>query len=173
MDLRYPIGKFTYDEQEVLTNRTKFINEIASLPNKLEEVTATLTEEQLTTPYREGGWNIKQVIHHLADSHMNSFIRFKLALTEDEPLIKTYDEDKWAHLEDSNIAIQLSIDLLKNLHQRWVILLKSMSETDYQRTFKHPQIGLVSLNKNLSLYAWHGNHHLQHIVGLSQRMGWK
>lgn len=173
MDLRYPIGKFTYNEQEVLGNRNKFIDEIAKMPNKLEEITSKLTEEQQNTPYREGGWTVKQVVHHLADSHMNSFIRFKLALTESEPTIKPYDENAWAHLEDSKSPIKLSIELLKNLHERWVVLLKSMGEADYQKTFRHPEMGLVSLNKNISLYAWHGNHHIAHIIALTERMNWK
>lgn len=173
MDLRYPIGKFQYNEEEVINSRDKFINEIATLAEKLTAVLNNLTEEQLNTPYREGGWTIKQVVHHLADSHMNSFIRFKLALTENNPVIKPYDENLWAELSDSKIPINLSLDLINSLHQRWVILLNSMTATDYQKNLTHPEIGQLDLNKCLALYAWHGNHHTAHIAFLKERNGWK
>lgn len=173
MDLRYPIGKFQYNEEEVINSRDKFIYEIAALPEKLTSALNNLTEEQLNTPYREGGWTIKQVVHHLADSHMNSFIRFKLALTEDNPVIKPYDENLWAELADSQIPINLSFDLINSLHQRWAILLNSMNATDYQKPLTHPEIGQLDLNKCLALYAWHGNHHTAHITFLKERMGWK
>ncbi len=173
MDLRYPIGKFQYNEEEVINSRDKFIYEIATLPEKLTSALNNLTEEQLNTPYREGGWTIKQVVHHLADSHMNSFIRFKLALTEDNPVIKPYDENLWAELADSQIPINLSFDLINSLHQRWAILLNSMTATDYKKPLTHPEIGQLDLNKCLALYSWHSNHHTAHITFLKERNGWK
>jgi uncharacterized damage-inducible protein DinB len=171
MDLRYPIGKFEMGQQITEEKRQKWIEKIAEAPARLREAVQGLTEEQLDTPYRPGGWTVRQVVHHLADSHMTSFIRFKLALTEEEPLIKPYDEAKWAELEDSRgVAPELSLSLLDVLHQRWVILLSSMSDSDYQRAFRHPEIGTVTLEKVLGLYAWHGLHHIAHITSLSERM---
>jgi uncharacterized damage-inducible protein DinB len=171
MDLRYPIGKFEMGQQITEEKRQKWIEKISEAPARLREAVQGLTEEQLDTPYRPGGWTVRQVVHHLADSHMTSFIRFKLALTEEEPLIKPYDEAKWAELEDSRgVTPELSLSLLDVLHQRWVILLSSMSDSDYQRAFRHPEIGTVTLEKVLGLYAWHGLHHIAHITSLSERM---
>lgn len=173
MDLRYPIGKFEMGQQITEEKRQKWIEEIAEAPARLREAVQGLTEEQLDTPYRPGGWTVRQVVHHLADSHMTSFIRFKLALTEEEPLIKPYDEAKWAELEDSRgVTPELSLSLLDVLHQRWAILLSSMSDSDYQRAFRHPGMGTVTLEKVLGLYAWHGLHHIAHITSLKERMGW-
>jgi len=134
---------------------------------------AGLTEEQLDTPYRSGGWTVRQVVHHVPDSHMNSYVRFKLALTEEEPLITPYDEALWAKLADSAAPIEGSVELLDGLHRRWVSLLQSMSEGDFGRSFRHPELGLVRLEQNLALYSWHSKHHVTHITALRDRMGWR
>lgn len=172
-DLRYPIGRFHAPAQLDDAVRLGWIEEIASLPARLRGATAGLTEEQLDTPYRPDGWTVRQVVHHVADSHMNSWIRFKLALTEEQPTIKPYAEDRWAELPDSReLAIEPSLVLLDALHERWAVLLRSMSEADFARTFVHPDSGVVSLSRNLGIYAWHGNHHLAHITSLKKRLGW-
>lgn len=172
-DLRYPVGKFVWPEAVSAQDRTRYIETIASTPARLREAVAGLTEEQLNTPYREGGWTVRQVVHHVPESHMNSYIRFKLALTEEEPVIKPYDEAAWARLSDVAAApIEVSLALLDSLHTRWVILLRGMSDADWQRQFRHPEIGVISLEKNLALYAWHGKHHVAHITGLRARKGW-
>jgi hypothetical protein len=125
------------------------------------------------TPYRPGGWTVRQVVHHLPDSHLNSYVRFKLALTEEGPTIKPYYEDRWAELEDARHApLNISLTLLESLHRRWVMLLRSLAEKDFARTFLHPELGVMSLEKNLSLYAWHGRHHVAHIMSLRERSGW-
>ena len=134
---------------------------------------AGLTPERFDTPYRPGGWTVRQVVHHVPDSHMNAYVRFKLALTEDEPTIKPYEEAAWAELADSaSTPADVSLTLLETLHDRWVRLLRSMTEADFARKFRHPQLGVVPLDKNLALYAWHGKHHVAHITSLRQRMGW-
>lgn len=132
-----------------------------------------LTDEQLDTPYRDGGWTVRQVCHHVPDSHMNSFIRFRLALTEDEPLVKPYDEAKWALLADAALPVEPSLCLLSCLHHRMVVMLRSLTEAEFARTFRHPEIGVLDLNINLALYAWHSRHHEAHITGLRERMAWK
>jgi hypothetical protein len=134
---------------------------------------AGLTPERFDTPYRPGGWSVRQVVHHVPDSHMNAYVRFKLALTENEPTIKPYEEAAWAELADSaSTPVDVSLTLLETLHDRWVRLLRSMTEADFARKFRHPQLGVVPLDKNLALYAWHGKHHVAHITSLRQRMGW-
>jgi uncharacterized damage-inducible protein DinB len=134
---------------------------------------AGLTPERFDTPYRPGGWTVRQVVHHVPDSHMNAYVRFKLALTENEPTIKPYEEAAWAELADSaSTPVDVSLTLLETLHDRWVRLLRSMTEADFARKFRHPQLGVVPLDKNLALYAWHGKHHVAHITSLRQRMGW-
>jgi len=134
---------------------------------------AGLTPERFDTPYRPGGWTVRQVVHHVPDSHMNAYVRFKLALTENEPTIKPYEEAAWAELADSaSTPADVSLTLLETLHDRWVRLLRSMTEADFARKFRHPQLGVVPLDKNLALYAWHGKHHVAHITSLRQRMGW-
>jgi hypothetical protein len=133
-----------------------------------------LDETQLDTPYRPGGWTVRQTVHHLADSHMNSFMRWRLALTEPEPTIRAYDQAAWGELADSRIApVELSLHLVENLHARWVVLLKTLSDADLARSFRHPELGVVRLDTNLALYAWHGRHHTAHITGLRERNGWK
>jgi hypothetical protein len=132
-----------------------------------------LSPQQLDTRYRPQGWTVRQVVHHVPDSHMNAYIRFKLALTETEPTIKPYEQQLWAELADSReTPVENSLILLKCLHQRWVLLLKSISDAGWQRTFRHPELGIVRLDTNLALYAWHGRHHVAHITGLRERMGW-
>ena len=173
MDLRYPIGEFKFEGPLTNDARRDFIDKIADTPARLRAAVAGLTAEQLDTPYRDGGWTVRQVVHHVPESHMNSYIRFKLAVTEDEPTIKPYFEDRWAQLDDANQApIELSLDLLQTLHGRWVWFLRSLKDADFQRTFLHPELGSVSLDKNVALYAWHGRHHVAHITSLRERLGW-
>lgn len=172
-DLRYPVGKFQRLENINDNQRRVFIDAIAETPAKLRAAVAGLNDQQLDTPYRPGGWTVRQVVHHLADSHLNSFTRFKLALTEQEPTIKPYDEALWAELPDSKTPIELSLPLLEGLHKRWTILLNSLNTSDWQRTFRHPERGTMTLTDNLQLYAWHGRHHVTHITALRERNGWR
>jgi uncharacterized damage-inducible protein DinB len=165
-DLQYPIGRFSFPESTTAEQRQRWIREIASAPQELRAAVAGLSPEQLDTPYRPGGWTARQVAHHVPDSHMNAFIRFKLALTEDQPTIKPYDEARWATLADAALPVGPSLDLLEALHVRWVRLLEAMSEQDYQRTFVHPESGAVRLDQYLGLYAWHGRHHVAHVTSL-------
>jgi len=173
-DLRFPIGKFQLDDDNLGDDERKIlIAQIAETPANLREAIKGLGPEGLDTPYRPGGWSVRQVIHHVPDSHLNSYIRFKLALTEDEPVIKPYDEAMWADLSDSkNTPVDVSLQLLESLHERWVMLLRSLSPDDFKKRFRHPELGTVSLNRNLALYAWHGRHHTAHITRLRERMGW-
>lgn len=172
MKERYPIGVFKFDG-EITNNVIKsWINEIEDLPELLRNAVRDLDNEQLDTPYRSGGWTVSQVVHHLADSHMNAYVRFKLALTEENPVIKPYDEGKWAELPDYKLPIDISLSLLEALHKRWVKLLHSLSPADMEKTFIHPESGEVSVGKNIGIYAWHGRHHLAHITSLCNRMGW-
>jgi uncharacterized damage-inducible protein DinB len=171
--LRYPIGKFHLPENVSSEERLRHIHTIAGAPARLRDAVSGLSTGQLDTPYREGGWTVRQVVHHVADSHMNGFIRFKLALTEAEPAIKPYDEAAWARLGDVAVTpIESSLQLLDSLHERWVGLLRGLSEAAWKKQFRHPARGLVSLEGNLALYAWHGDHHVGHIQGLRRRNGW-
>ena len=173
MDARYPVGRFVRPLSVSPTERAANIRQIAELPSQLRAAVNGLVDRQLATPYREGGWNVRQVVHHVADSHMNSFIRFRLALTENEPTIKPYDEAACAELADSRTSpIELSLTLLDSLHARWIIMLESMSDADFARSFRHPEIDLVTLEVNTALYAWHSRHHVAHITSLRERMGW-
>ena len=134
---------------------------------------ADITDEELDRPAPDGGWTARDVAHHLPDSHLNAYVRFKLAITEDAPTIKPYDEAAWAELPDvRSVPIQASLDLLARLHERWVAFLSALSERDWTRTFRHPELGIVPLEKNLALYAWHGRHHVAHVTALRERMGW-
>ena len=172
-DLRYPVGRF--DIKAVINgdDRPRLIDQIAEAPARLRDAIKGLSPDQLDTPYRDGGWTVRQVVHHVPDSHLNSYIRFKLALTEDEPTIKPYQEDRWAELYDSQSApLEPSLALLESLHERWVILLRSLTDKDFTRTFRHPELGTVSLNQSIGLYAWHGRHHVAHITSLRERRGW-
>ena len=171
MDMKYPISTFQYDE--ITSSITSvWINEIENLPRLLRDAVKDLDNDQLDTAYRSGGWTVRQVIHHLADSHMNAYVRFKLALTEENPVIKPYDEAKWAELSDYNLPIDTSLLLLENLHQRWTTLLRSLTPVDMEKTFIHPDSGEVSVGENIGIYAWHGKHHLAHITSLCNRKGW-
>jgi hypothetical protein len=171
--LRYPIGKFKVPEPTTPAHLNQWIASIETLPAHLRAAVEGLTDEQLSTPYREGGWTVRQVVHHLPDSHMNCYVRFRLALTEDQPSIKTYNQDGWANLFDGQTApINLSLGLLEALHARWVLLLRSLSPQQWARTFRHPELGELKLETALGSYAWHGRHHIAHIVSLRERMGW-
>jgi hypothetical protein len=163
-DPKYPIGKFTFPQAVTPGQRELWIGEIAEVPAKVRAAVAGLTPGQLDTPYREGGWTARQVVHHIPESHMNAYIRFKLALTEDEPTIKPYDEAAWAMLEDvQSTPVENSLALLEALHERWVRVLRMLDESAFARTFRHPELGVVRLDQNLALYAWHGKHHVAHI----------
>ena len=171
--LRYPIGKFNYKGKKSAEERAAIIRVIEETPKKMREAVAGLSEEQLNTPYRPDGWTVKQVVHHVPDSHMNSYVRFKLALTEDNPTIKTYMEDRWAELADSyETPVEVSLQLLENIHNRWVTVLKSMKEEDFDKKLQHPEAGSIDLDWLLCLYDWHCRHHLAHITSLRERMGW-
>jgi uncharacterized damage-inducible protein DinB len=173
-ELRFPVGKFSFDGELTGEQKQKCIEEIAAAPKKLRAAVAGLSAEQLDTPYRPEGWTVRQVVHHVPDSHMNAFTRFKLALTEDEPTIKPYNEAEWAKLDDvTGTAIEVSLSLMDSLHQRWVVLLKSLKPEDLKRKFKHPELGLQTLERSLAMYAWHGRHHVAHITSLRDRNGWK
>ncbi len=172
-DPRFPIGKFHYEGSPSEEQRRTFIAQIERTPAEMRAAVAGLSAQQLDIPYRDGGWTVRQVVHHIPDSHMNAYVRFKLALTEDEPTIKPYAEDRWAKLGDTeSTPIEVSLALLENLHDRWVRLLRSLGPEDWKRAFKHPDLGLMPLDKNLALYAWHGRHHTAHITELRKKMNW-
>jgi hypothetical protein len=162
---QYPIGKFHAPESLSLEDRARLIETIAAAPARLREAAHGISATQLDTPYREGGWTIRQVIHHIPESHMNAYIRFKLALTEADPVIKPYDEAAWARLGDVAVApIETSIVLLESLHQRWVVLMRLLSGDDWRKRFVHPEYGQArTLEQTLALYAWHGDHHIAHV----------
>jgi hypothetical protein len=173
-DLRYPVGKFKFPDVISTDERQRFIAEIAETPARLRAAVAGLSEEQLETPYRPEGWTVRQVVHHVPDSHFTSYSRYKLALTEDEPAVKGYYEDRWAKLADGRGGpVEVSLRLLECLHLRWVALLRSLTEVEWKRTFHHSEHGPVRLDQNAALYAWHGRHHVGHITSLRERMGWK
>lgn len=164
-DPRFPIGKFEATPNPTKAQRDQWVEDIASTPANLRKAVRGFTPAQWETPYREGGWTARQVVHHLADSHMQSYSRFKFALTEDEPLIKPYAEDRWAELPDTRLTPpETSLLLLEMLHERWVTLLRAMTEGEWQRTFRHPDLGVMDLVKTASLYSWHGRHHVAHVI---------
>ncbi|MFY9688835.1 MAG: bacillithiol transferase BstA [Candidatus Acidiferrales bacterium] len=172
-DLRFPIGKFQRPEGISADQRSQFIDQIADTPARLAAAVAGLSPSQLDTPYRPGGWTVRQLVHHVPDSHMNAYVRFRLALTEDEPTIKPYDEARWAELADAKTApIEPSLALLENLHKRWVTLMRSFTPAEWARAFRHPERGLATLGGDLALYAWHGRHHVAHVTSLRERNGW-
>jgi hypothetical protein len=174
MDLSYPIGKFERPPAVTPEMRARFIEDIAAGPTRLREAVTGLNDQQLDTRYRPGGWTVRQVIHHVADSHINSYCRFRLALTETEPRVKAYEEKDWAELADAKtMPVEVSLVLLESLHSRWVTLLRSLGDADFARTFHHSQMGPVSLDTNLALYSWHTKHHAAHITSLRDRMGWR
>jgi len=173
MDLRYPIGPFKRPTSLSAPERRAAIDDIASAPAKLRAAVHGLNESQLETPYRPDGWTVRQVVHHVPESHLNAYTRFKLALTEDNPTIKPYDEDAWAKTADvRSTPIETSLVLLESLHDRWVRLLESVSAAEFDRTLNHPENGVMSLHQMLALYQWHGKHHVAHITRLRERNDW-
>ncbi len=171
-ELKYPIGDFRDPGTVSAEMRAGYIQSIKDLPNLLEAALSGLTEGQMDAEYRPGGWSVRQVVHHVADSHLNAYCRFKLALTEDSPTIKPYDEAAWADLADSEMDVTISLDLIRSLHTRFARLLDSMSDEQYERELKHPETGTWTLSKMLALYAWHSRHHTAHITSLRDRTGW-
>ncbi len=173
--LRYPIGPFQSPEHITAQDRVLFLRELSECPGRMREVVSGLTDAQLDTPYRPGGWTIRQVVHHVPDSHMNCYVRFKLSLTEDQPLVKPYDEGKWAQLPDSiSGPPDISLRLLEALHERWVLLLQSMTDAQFARIYRHPEYleGSMRLDTALAMYVWHCRHHVAHVRGLRERMNW-
>jgi DinB superfamily len=172
-DLRYPIGKFQRPAAATSEDRAAWIATFAAAPARFRDAVRNLNDAQLDTPYRPDGWTVRQVIHHVADSHMNSYIRFRLALTETDPTIKPYEEAQWAALHDArSLPVEVSLQLLESLHLRLVELLRSLAPSDFDRTFRHPVLGQMTLTANLALYAWHSRHHEAHVTALRNRMGW-
>ncbi len=172
-DPRYPVGKAEYSKRLSREERARLIAQIEECPARMRDAVRGLNPAQLATPYREGGWTVHQVVNHVPDSHLNAYIRVKLALTEENPAIKTYEEQLWAETEDGrNTPPEISLTLLESLHQRWVLLLRSLPEAEFQKTLRHPQWGEINLNELLGLYAWHSRHHVAHITELRKRKGW-
>lgn len=173
-DLRYPVGKFTRPSSLTPAERKAAVDAIAATPAAMRAAVAGLTDAQLDTPYRPEGWTVRQVVHHVPDSHMNAYIRFKLGITEDTPTIKPYDEAKWAELDDGKSKlVEDSLALLESLHARWVFLLRRMQSSEFARKVNHPEWDApLSLDSLLALYAWHGKHHVAHITALRERKGW-
>ncbi len=173
-NLKYPIGKFSAPKEYSATWADQWILAIEELPARLRATLKNLTDKQLDTPYRDGGWTVRQVVHHLADSHMNAYIRFKLAMTEDTPTIKPYQEELWAELSEARHApVEISLSIVDALHKRWILFLKTLSEDDLKRKYHHPDSKKdFELRTVLALYAWHSNHHLAHITSLMAREGW-
>ena len=172
-DLRYPIGRFRPQPNYTATERQELIEQLAAAPSHLREAVSGLDDAQLATPYREGGWTVAQVVHHVPDSHLHSYLRFKFALTEETPTIKVYDEARWAGLPDArDVAIEASLRLLEGLHERWTFLLRTLEPAEWLREYVHPERGVTTLDRTLALYAWHGRHHARHITSLRERMGW-
>jgi hypothetical protein len=174
MDLSYPIGKYEHKASLTPAERETAIAQIAAAPKCLRDAVAGLSHQQFDTPYRPGGWTVRQVVHHVPDSHLNSYVRFKLALTENEPTIRPYDEALWAKLRDSrDTPVEVSLSLLESLHHRWEVLLRSLGPEDFSRRLRHPEHGPMTLDDLLGSYAWHGRHHVAHITSLRSREGWK
>jgi uncharacterized damage-inducible protein DinB len=172
-DLRFPTGRFQRPASLDADGRARAIDTIAATPARLRDAVRGLTEEQLETPYRPGGWTVRQVVHHVPDSHVNAYCRFKLALTEDEPTIKPYEEGRWAELADSKLVpIATSLTFLDVVHERWLAILRAMTPSDFERMLNHPESGRQRLDQMLALYAWHGPHHVAHVTALRTRMGW-
>ncbi len=172
-DLRFPTGKFVPPAPATPETRKRAIEAIAETPARLRDAVQGLDEDQLDTPYRPGGWTIRQVVHHVPDSHLNAYIRLKLALTEEAPVIKPYDETAWAELVDTtSVPVDVSLDLLEAVHRRWVALLRAMKDEDFRREYVHPDSGRHALDHLVALYAWHGPHHVAHITTTRARMGW-
>ena len=171
-DPRYPVGRFTPPSSSDPATRAQQTSILRLLPSTLQAAISGLTQSQLDTPYRDGGWTVRQLIHHIADSHANAYIRCKLALTEDWPTIKPYDQDAWANLADSQLPIDASVAMIGAIHERWVKLLESIPDADFQRGYVHPENGRQTLDAVIAIYAWHSRHHTAHITNLRARQGW-
>jgi uncharacterized damage-inducible protein DinB len=171
-DLRYPIGRFSPPASSLPGVRAAHIQTLRTLPERLRAAVSGLSDAQLDTPYREGGWTVRQVVHHVADSHANCYVRFKLALTEDWPTVKSYDEKAWAKLPDSRLPVEVSLAMVDSLHGRWVGLLEALSDEDFQKGYERSETGRQNLAKVLALYDWHSRHHTAHITSLRARQGW-
>ena len=174
VDPRYPIGPFQHIDELSAPQRAEALASIAATPARMRAAVAGLTEEQLDTPYREGGWTLRQVVHHVPDSHLNAYCRLKIALTEEQPMIRPYDEATWAKLDDSRTTpIEVSLTLLESLHARWMEVFRSMKAEDFRRTLRHPEHeGTPTIDWLAAMYSWHGRHHVGHITALRERMGW-
>jgi hypothetical protein len=172
VDLSFPVGRFDRAATWTPESRRAAIEDIAALPARIRQVVAGLTDAQLDTPYRPDGWTVRQLVHHVADSHMNGYIRLKLALTEDNPTIKPYEQDAWAALPDSRLPIALSLSILDGVHERWTVLWRAITDAELRRRFTHPDLGPLSIETHLHLYAWHSRHHVAHITALRAREHW-
>ena len=168
----YPIGRGNLEEELSPEKISTWIQDLEDVPKNLRNSVSGLTEEQLDTPYRDGGWTIKQIVHHVCDSNINSYIRFKLAVTEDEPTIKTWEQSDWATLEDTKLPVDVSIRLLEQLHRRWMVFLRSLSDEDMKRKFVHPEGGVMTVGQNVWNYSWHSRHHIAQITSTLERKGW-
>ncbi len=174
IDPRYPVGKFVKPAAIDRFVREAHVREIEAAPENVRWAVARLSDAQLDTPYREGGWTVRQVVHHIPDSHLNAYVRFKLALTEQDPTIKPYDEALWAELPEAKRGpIDMSLRLLESIHVRWVACIRALPAESFARAFRHPELGTMTLDEQLAMYAWHGRHHVAHITSLRERMGWK
>jgi DinB superfamily len=172
-DPRYPVGKFVWPQVVDAEHRHSSIATLAALPENLRAAVYDLTDAQIDTPYREGGWTVRQLVHHIADSHMNAYVRTRLALTEDWPTIKPYEEKLWAELADARtMPVDVSLDLIESLHRRWVALFESLSDAQWERGYNHPESGRQTLAQVIALYDWHSRHHAAHITTLRKSRGW-
>jgi hypothetical protein len=172
-DLQYPVGRSPKVAALTPEERAEYIEQLARAPELLRQAVAGLDEGQLDTPYRPGGWTVRQVAHHVPESHMNAYVRFKLALTEDQPTIKPYEQALWAQTPDVRGPLAPSLALLAALHERWVLLLRGLGSAEFARKLNHPESGVLTLDGMLAVYAWHGRHHTAHVTGLRERMGWR
>jgi hypothetical protein len=172
-DIRYPVGPCVWSPELSAEEKRQHLRDIAEMPAKLRAAAAGLAPEHLDIPYREGGWTIRQIVHHIPESHLNSYVRFKLALTEDRPTIKPYDEKLWAETPDSLTGpIEMSLDLADALHRRWSVVLNNMTDADFEKSIRHPEVGVLKLKSMLAGYGWHCRHHVAQIAATRQRMGW-
>ncbi len=171
-DPRYPLGPLDLMIPITPALRASAIDDIAALPERFRAAVAGLSDAQLDTPYREGGWTVRQLVHHVADSHMNGYIRLKLGLTEDRPTVKPYAEARWAELPDSRLPVDVSLNILDNLHERWTVLWRALDQVAFERTFMHPKLGPLTLDRHLQIYAWHSRHHTAHATALRTARGW-
>jgi len=171
-DLRYPVGPCVWSPELTPQEKQQHLSDIAEMPAKLRASVAGLAPQHLDIPYREGGWTIRQIVHHIPESHMNSYVRFKLALTEHQPTIKPYDEKLWAETPDSTGPIDMSLDLADALHRRWSLVLNNLTDADFEKSIRHPEVGVLKLKSLLAGYGWHSRHHVAQIVRVRQRMGW-